>query len=190
MSTFDCALASRILTINRKGAKGGGRCQDPSGYREGVVRCISSSQVGPWWGYRAHRPLRGRFILHLFSPPLTVPQEYKDVKERIQGLRPQLYRLKQVITTTTIDGDPEETDRRSQLTRYAPRLSALPALANDLFSALAEIERRSQELLAKGTTVRFLDKAGDSGEVTKLIERLREAITHYQASENCLLRQI
>ena len=62
----------------------------------------------------------------------------------------------------------------------------MPALVNGLSSALAEIERRSQELLAKGTAARFLDKAGDSGEVAKLIERLREAITHYQVSENYL----
>ena len=103
----------------------------------------------------------------------------------MEGLKPQLERLNRVITTTTIDGDPEETTRRTELTRYARQLFALPALINRLFSTLAEIERRSQELLAKGTAARFVDKARDSGEVVKLIERLREAIKHYQASENC-----
>ena len=49
---------------------------------------------------------------------------------------------------------------------------------------MEEIERQSQELLAKSTAVRFVDKAGDSGEVVKLVERLGEAITHYQVSEN------
>ena len=46
-------------------------------------------------------------------------QEFKDVKERIEYLKPQLDRLKQTITTTTVDGDPEETERRTELTRYA-----------------------------------------------------------------------
>ena len=40
--------------------------------------------------------------------------------------------------------------------------------------------------MAKGTTTRFVDKAGDSGEVAKLIERLREVIVNYQVSENRL----
>ena len=89
-----------------------------------------------------------------------------------------------------IDGDLEETKRRVELTRYACKSLALPALVNALFSTLAEIWRRSQELLAKGTVARFVDKAGDSGEVVKLIERLREAIIHYQVSESCFLHRI
>ena len=40
--------------------------------------------------------------------------------------------------------------------------------------------------MAKGTATRFVDKAGDSGEVAKLIERLREVIVNYQVSENRL----
>ena len=76
------------------------------------------------------------------------------------------------------------------MTRYARQLFALPALIDRLFSTLAEIERRSQELLAKGTAARFVDKAGDSGEVAKLIERLREAIVHYQVSENYFQHRI
>ena len=41
----------------------------------------------------------------------------KDVKEKIEDLIPQLDRFKQNITTTTVDGDPEETNRREGLTR-------------------------------------------------------------------------
>ena len=52
----------------------------------------------------------------------------------------------------------------------------------DTPSALEEIERRSQELLAKGAAARFIDKGEDSKEVAGLVERLREAITHYQVS--------
>jgi hypothetical protein len=60
----------------------------------------------------------------------------------------------------------------------------MPTLINGLRSALEGIERRSRDLLAKGTTARFVDKSADSGEVARLVERLREAITHYQVSEN------
>ena len=76
------------------------------------------------------------------------------------------------------------------MTRYVHRLFPLPALVDGLFSTLAEIERRSQELLAKGRVARFVDKARDSGEVAKLIERLREAVIHYQVSENCFQHRI
>ena len=75
------------------------------------------------------------------------------------------------------------------MTRYIRRLFVLSALVDGLFSTLAEIERRSQELLAKGTAAQFVDKARDSGEVAKLIERLREAVIHYQVSENCFQHQ-
>jgi len=49
---------------------------------------------------------------------------------------------------------------------------------------LEEIEKKSQALLEKGAAARFVDKGGDSAEVTRLIERLREAITRYQVSKN------
>jgi len=49
---------------------------------------------------------------------------------------------------------------------------------------LEEIEKRSKALLEKGKTARFLDKGRDSGEVVKLVERLRDAITHYQVSDD------
>ena len=88
---------------------------------------------------------------------------------------------------TTIDGDPEETWRRTGLTRYARRSLIPPALVKALHSTLEEVESRSRELLAKGTAARFVDKAGDSGEVVKLVERLREGITNYQVSESCFV---
>jgi len=56
---------------------------------------------------------------------------------------------------------------------------------------LEEIEKRSQALLEKAEAPRFVDKAvlfvdkgRDSGEVVKLVERLRDAITRYQVSED------
>ena len=48
---------------------------------------------------------------------------------------------------------------------------------------LEDIEKRSQELLEKGKAARLVDKGRDSGEVGKLVERLRDAITRYQVSD-------
>ncbi|KAF9649401.1 hypothetical protein BDM02DRAFT_3186299 [Thelephora ganbajun] len=92
-------------------------------------------------------------------------EQFEDVKGKIRGLKPQLDRLKQTVTTTT-KGDPEETGRREELA-----------------SALEEIEKRSRELLAKGTVTQFVNKKGDSKEVARLAERLQEAINHYQISQ-------
>ena len=39
----------------------------------------------------------------------------------------------------------------------------------------------------KGTVARFLDKRADSGEVAKLVDQLRGAMTHYQMSERRFL---
>ena len=49
---------------------------------------------------------------------------------------------------------------------------------------LEEIEERSRALLEKGKAARFVDKARDSGEVVRLVERLRDAITRYQVNED------
>ncbi|KAF8340814.1 hypothetical protein F5887DRAFT_978796 [Amanita rubescens] len=93
-------------------------------------------------------------------------EQFKDVEDKIKDLKPQLDRFKQNITTTSTDGDPEEMGRRKELTR-----------------TLEQIEKRSQELLEKGMAAGFLDKESDSGEVIRLVERLREAITLYQISQ-------
>ena len=63
-------------------------------------------------------------------------------------------------------------------------ITTSPILVNGLLSTLEEIERRSRALLEKGTAARFVDKGEDSKEVARLIDRLREAITHYQVSGN------
>ena len=87
-----------------------------------------------------------------------------------------------------IDGEPEETGRRTELIRYACQLLAPPAPANDHRSMLGEIERRSQELLEKGRATVFVDKGGDSEEVARLVDQFRETITHYQVSGNVSVR--
>ena len=88
---------------------------------------------------------------------------------------------------TTIDGDQAENQRRSKFSRYVRRLFTAFTILSGLLSALEDIEKRSQGLLEKGTAARLLDKGEDSAEVAKLIERLREAIIHYQVSESCLV---
>ena len=71
-----------------------------------------------------------------------------------------------------------------ELTGYASRLFTSLTPANGLHRTLEEIGKRSQALLEKGAAAQFLDKGEDSGEVARLIERLREAIMHYQVGEN------
>ena len=73
---------------------------------------------------------------------------------------------------------------RSPIVRFA-------TYVNDPRSTLEEIDKQSQALLDKAKAPRLIDKAAlfvdkrrDSGEVVKLVERLRDAITRYQVSED------
>jgi len=76
------------------------------------------------------------------------------------------------------DGTTQRIDQvRSSIARIATPV-------NGLCSVLGEIEKRSNELLEKGKAARFVDKGRDSGKVVKLVEQLRDAITHYQVSED------
>ena len=94
-------------------------------------------------------------------------------------------RFKQNITTTTVDGDPEETNRRKGLTVYVHRLIRVPTTPDRFCSTFKKIEELSQKVLAKSTIARFADKGEDSKIVAKLIERLREAIVCYQVGNYC-----
>ena len=111
-------------------------------------------------------------------------QEFENVREKIEDLIPHLNRFKKNANAAIGDGDQAEKRRRSELFGCAHRLSITSTLVNGLHSALEEIEKRSREMLAKGPAVRFMDRAADSGEVARLVKRLREAITHYQVSED------
>ena len=113
-------------------------------------------------------------------------QQSEDVKGKVKELIPLLERFKEDITGTTIDGDQAESRRRSVFSRYVRRSLTISTIVNGIPSALEDIEQRSRVLLEKGAATRFLDKGEDSAEVASLIERLREAITHYQVSENYL----
>jgi len=96
-----------------------------------------------------------------------------------------LDRFKQNITTTTVDGDPEETGRRRGLTAYVHRLIIAPTSPDRRCSTFQKIEEISQKLLVKSIITRFTDKAEDSKIVARLIERLREAILCYQVGNHC-----
>jgi hypothetical protein len=88
------------------------------------------------------------------------------------------------VSPAIIGGDQAEEQRRLGLARYVCRLLTTSTLVNGLRSALEEIEKRSRALLEKHVAARFVDKGEDSKEVARLIERLRETITHYQVREN------
>ena len=70
---------------------------------------------------------------------------------------------------------------------YVHRLLTTKTFVNGLHSALEEIEKRAQKLMEKTAAARFIDKGSDSREVAGLVERLREAIVHYQVRKNCLV---
>ena len=94
-------------------------------------------------------------------------------------------RFKKDISTTKIDGDSEETDRRAELARCAPiNNGAVMTTSNGRYSTFGEIEEESQHILAKNPVSRFVDKGGDSGNVVKLIERLRKALLRYQVRKH------
>ena len=112
-------------------------------------------------------------------------QQFNDVKEKIGDLVPQLERFKQIITTATVDGDPEETGRRTVLTGCVSRLTTVTTALNGRRSTFKQIEESSQKLLAKKSFARFADKDKDSKLVVGLIERLREAMVCYQVSDCC-----
>ena len=89
-------------------------------------------------------------------------------------------RFKQNITTTTVDGDPEETDRRIGLTRYVPLSMTIMTAVTSRRSTFKQVEELSEKLSAKSAFIRFVDRGEDSKVVARLIERLREAIVCYQ----------
>lgn len=64
------------------------------------------------------------------------------------------------------------------------RASLRLTCSNRVFSALEEIEKRSQALLKKKKAAGFFDKAKDSQEVVNLVEELRNAIVYYQVSRD------
>ena len=56
-------------------------------------------------------------MTYRFYPPLTISQQYKDVKEKAEQLIPWLNKLKDILAAATDGVDPEEEKRRSEFTR-------------------------------------------------------------------------
>ena len=146
---------------------------------------VPSPKVRPRWSQRAPQALRG--IGRVSGRRAQLTRTLAAIR-RCQGedRRPQTP-VGQVQTKRYHDnyrrrpwGD-GTTQRIDQVCLSNARLATL---ANGLHSVLEEIEKRSQELLEKGKATRFVDKGRDSGEVVKLVERLRDSIAQYQVSED------
>ena len=79
------------------------------------------------------------------------------------------------------DDDRDEVERRSQLAKFVSCLEfPLQSRLIPHDRSLEDIGARSLALSQKGKVARVLDKAQDSGDVIKLIEKLRQAILIYQ----------
>ena len=110
------------------------------------------------------------------------------MKDKLNDLIPWLKKLLQSLAKVNPDDDPEEVERRSQLTRFVLQ----PALARPvhpeltIYRSFNDIGTRSLALSEKGKVARVLDKAQDLQEVVGLVEKLRQAILIYQVGVgNC-----
>jgi hypothetical protein len=111
-------------------------------------------------------------------------QRSNDFRSTIKYFTGGLDGLKQNANAAMIDGGQAEKQRLSELFRYSCLSLTASTPVNGLRSAFEKIEKRSQELLAKGVVDLFNDEGADSREGARLIKQLGEAITHYQVSEN------
>ena len=115
--------------------------------------------------------------------PLTIAdQQYNDVKDKLADLIPWLEKLLESLAKVNPDNDREEVERRSQLAKFVSCLESLARPNLTLCRSLEDIGTRSLALSEKGKVARVLDKAQDSQEVIRLVERLRQAILIYQVS--------
>jgi len=73
-----------------------------------------------------HQTLRRAFLSNLAQALLThLPQQIKDIEDKLGDLIPWLTKLKDTVTKTGVDGDHEEAVRRERLTRFASHLRYL-----------------------------------------------------------------
>ena len=105
------------------------------------------------------------------------------MKEKLGDLVPWVEKLEVTLVKPGPNDDRDEVERRARLARFAS--CPLPLILAMLISHdrdLEDIGKRSFALSEKGKVARALDKTRDSGEVVKLIEKLRQAILVYQVS--------
>ena len=88
-------------------------------------------EVRPRVRERPHQALRGSRRVGSCRMQLTQrSQHYKDVKEKVEDLKPLMERFKQTITATKADGDQAENQRRSEFSRSARRSLTTPVFVN------------------------------------------------------------
>jgi hypothetical protein len=102
------------------------------------------------------------------------------VKDKLDNLIPWVKRVMETFAEVDPDVDDREKKRREELARFTFRLEFPDHQGLILCSTLEDIGNRSLALSEKGKLARVLDKARDSGKVTKLIEEVKEAIAIYQ----------
>ena len=102
------------------------------------------------------------------------------MKDKLNDLIPWLEKLLGSLAKANPDNDREEVERRSQLTKFVSCLVSLAHPDITTYRSLEDIGARSLALLEKGKVARVLDKAQDSQEVIRLVEKLRQAILVYQ----------
>ena len=104
------------------------------------------------------------------------------MKDKLSDLMPWLEKLQESLAKVNPDSDREEVERRSQLAKFVSCLTPPAGPISTLCRSLEEIGTRSLALSGKKKLPRVLDKAQDSREVVKLVEKLRQAILVYQVS--------
>jgi len=114
---------------------------------------------------------------------MTTNQGYKDVEDKLNDLTPWLEKLLQTLAKANPNNDPEETERRSLLARFALHVAYAPLQRLTLRRSLEYVGKRSLAILDKGRVARVLDKSQDSQELIGLLERLRQAAIIYQMGQ-------
>jgi len=70
-----------------------------------------------------HQTLRRGFLSNTAQALLTpLPQQIKDIEDKLEDLIPWLTKLKDTVTKASFDDDHEEEARRERLTRFASHL--------------------------------------------------------------------
>jgi len=92
--------------------------EDVTRHREGINRCVSSTQVMLGVYQCGHQTSRCAFLSSCAPASLTdLSQESKDVEAKLGELIPWLIKLKDSVTAS-VDGNHEEAERREKLTQY------------------------------------------------------------------------
>ena len=108
--------------------------KDASRHCQGINRRFPPSQIV----FGVHRcpcqTLRSPFPSNRAAISLTYSsQEFKDVEDKLDDLIPWLVKLKGSTTTARADDNPEDAERRRQLTRFVSYIPTFSIQANNLW---------------------------------------------------------